>query len=196
MTSSSFDKDMLFYQAIQNILIAYYIKVAYSNKNLYKTQRNQILKLIIKSYLNKSKYKLVKRDLKSLVIWEKQSGLPLESKILEVYDLAEKYYINSDINSDLSKLYQSFNHLRKLCSLNVDAIEIDEIRDTYTLYVVKSDILQAFDDIGTWKGRSIRFLVPNDKRNEVVRYFKKTHLKVEKMKLKSPFHICFYLRLK
>lgn len=196
MTSSSFDKDLLFYQAIQNILIAYYIRVAYSKKKLYTIQKNQMLKPILKSYLNKSKYKPIKRELKGLVIWEKQSALSLENKLLEIYDLAEKYYVDSDSHSDLSKLYQSFTHIKKLCTLRIDVTENDENKDINTLYVTNDDIIQSFDKDGSWKGGAIRLLVPNNKREEVVRYFNKTHLRIkENENLKSPFHMGFFVCL-
>lgn len=171
------EKDLMFYEAVQNALISFYIKVAYQDKIICWVERNKILKGILKLLLNQKKYKLIKRDLKGLVIWEKKTGLSLESKLIEVYELAEKHYVNIEVDSDLIKLFQSLNHINRLCHLKLDAIDFDGKKDDKTLYVVEEDMVCAFNDEGVWlKGKSVRLLVPKEKKNKVVSYFQKTHL--------------------
>lgn len=177
---ASIDKDIMFFQAIQNILIGFYIRVAYEKKRLHRAQRNKLLKDAIKCYMAKRHYKEIKRDLKGLVIWERQTDFSLECKLLEIYDLAEKHYVSFEENSDVEKLYQSLNHLTRLYNLRVNIIGIDEQKENDTLYLVKSDITEAFDGQGNWlMTKPLRLFTPNDKLTKVFSYFDKTYLETK-----------------
>lgn len=130
-----------------NAQLHLFFKMAYSTGFTPIRSRNSILVQYLKPLVNQPEYKLVKKDIKKLLVTGRKSGADLQSKIEELSKLSLP---ESSYQTDLDHFIGFIHHTEKLLNTKVQYSTTKEI-DTTERYghclicLIDVDLNIAFD---------------------------------------------------
>ncbi|OLQ78276.1 hypothetical protein BIT28_25125 [Photobacterium proteolyticum] len=140
---SNFKYERLLSITIDNALLHLWITVASSGCYVPRGVRNQILVRWFKPKIKQAKYKLIKKELKSIFLAGKASGSLLEERLCELRELSQSY--RGRLN-DMHKLHYLLEHLREEHGIRADLSEGIVEYQPNTLYVSQKKLEQCFSD--------------------------------------------------
>jgi hypothetical protein len=134
--------DMLI-SLVNNALLHLYLCISESRGHTTLAKRNEILSRYLKSFVTTPAYKVIKKDIKLLLIVAKKGNL--EQKLKELNERC----IAVDSGSDLNRIFELFTLMRKTEYWHVEVIDgsAGEGKPN-VLYVLRDHLNYCFDDSG------------------------------------------------
>ncbi|WCE28805.1 DUF2913 family protein [Vibrio sp. SCSIO 43137] len=142
-TMSNYKYERLLSTTVDNALLHLWISVASSTKQVPRETRNQILVKWFKPKVKQPKYKLIKKELKSMLLVGREKGGLLEERLCELRKLSQHYRKKL---TDMHKLHYLLEHLREEHGINADLTEGVVEHQFNTLYVSQEKLESCFSD--------------------------------------------------
>ncbi|HAS6227693.1 TPA: DUF2913 family protein [Vibrio vulnificus] len=140
---SSYKYERLLSITIDNALLHLWISVASAGQHVPRETRNQILVKLFKPKVKQAKYKLIKKELKSIVLAGRDHSGLLEKRLCELRELSLGY--REKLN-DMHKLHYLLEHLREDYGIKADLSEGVVDYQPNTLYVSQEKLEQCFSE--------------------------------------------------
>lgn len=140
---SNYNYEQLLSTTIDNALLHLWISVASTGLCVPRRVRNQILVKWFKPKVKQAKYKLIKQELKSIVLAGKDPAVLLEERLCDLRELSQSY--REKLN-DMHKLHYLLEHLWEVHGIQADLSEGVVEYQPKTLYVSKKRLEESFSD--------------------------------------------------
>ncbi|HFQ4838935.1 TPA: DUF2913 family protein [Vibrio vulnificus] len=140
---SNYNYERLLSITVDNALLHLWITVASTNQCVPREVRNQILVKWFKPKVKQAKYKLIKKELKSIVVAGKKRAVLLEERLCDLRELSQSY--RKKLN-DMHKLHYLLEHLREEHDIYADLSECVVEYQPKTLYVSQKKLEGSFSD--------------------------------------------------
>lgn len=140
---SNYNYERLLSVTIDNALLHLWISVASTKKCVPRGIRNQILVKWFRPKIKQTDYKLIKKEIKSIVIAGKDPNVLLEERLCDLRELSQSY--REKLN-DMHKLHYLLEHLREGHGIQADLSEGVIEYQPKTLYVSQKRLEGSFSD--------------------------------------------------
>ncbi|EJX5613416.1 DUF2913 family protein, partial [Vibrio parahaemolyticus] len=124
-------------------LLHLFISVAYSERHVTREARNQILLRWFKPRLKQNKYRLIKKEIKSIILAGKEHHSLLEERLCDLRELSQHY--QTKLN-DMHKLHYLLEHLREEHGIKADLSDDITQYQPNTIYISKQHLEQCFSN--------------------------------------------------
>ena len=135
--------DQLLLETVDNALLHLYMAVAKATQFMPKKTRNERVVKWLKPKLTHSKYKLIKKEIKSLIQIGRHAKGDLERRLIELKSLSERVHHEMD---DVSRIYDLLNRLYDKHGIHSYLTDDHDTKKNDTLYLSKQDIIECFSD--------------------------------------------------
>jgi tRNA-binding EMAP/Myf-like protein len=139
---TNYEYERLLSATVDNALLYLWINVASSKRRVPTTARNKLLVAWLKPKIKDAKYKIIKSELKSMILSARDKNGRLEEGLIRLHELSQKH------RTQLNDMYK-FNHLlHQLKDLDY-ASELYEIKEQYdekTIYFSEEEIESCFTE--------------------------------------------------
>jgi len=134
------DYERLLSDTVDNALLFLWISVASSKKHVPTKARNQMLVTWLKPKVKSAKYKMIKNELKSMILSARDKNGRLEDGLIRLHELTQQH------RTRLSDMHQFNQLLRQLKDMGYasDIYELDQKYDEKTMYVSEKEMARCF----------------------------------------------------
>ncbi|KAA8597701.1 hypothetical protein F0Z19_3856 [Vibrio cyclitrophicus] len=140
---SNYKYEQLLSITIDNALLHLWISVATTEQYVSREARSQILVKWFKPKIKQAKYKLIKKDLRSIVLTGRANANLLEKRLCELRELSLS---NRKKVNDMHKLHYLLEHLNEDYGIKADLTEGVVEYQPNTLYVSKKNLEDCFSE--------------------------------------------------
>ncbi|RZP71908.1 DUF2913 family protein [Vibrio vulnificus] len=140
---SNYQYERLLSTTVDNALLHLWLSAAISKHYLPRESRNHILVKWIKPKVKLAKYRLIKKELKSMVQAGKERNSNLEARLCELSDLSRAY---REKITDIHKLHYLLEHLREEHGISADLSDGVTEHQPGTLYIEQRELETCFSE--------------------------------------------------
>ncbi|PSW30462.1 hypothetical protein C9J21_18580 [Photobacterium phosphoreum] len=131
--------------AIDNALLHLYCQIAITERFVPIAQRNTILSQFLKPKIKNTHYKIIKGDIKRMVLIGQRPGGNIEAKLNELRNMTMEY---KDKMNGAQHLFDLLNHLFDDHGFDSRLFDNDEITEKEVIYIIKEHLEHCFEPDG------------------------------------------------
>ena len=127
---------------IDNALLHLYCQIAITKRFVPITQRNTILCRFLKPKIKNAHYKIIKGDIKRMILIGQRPGGNIEAKLNELRKMTMEY---KDKMNGAQHLYDLLNHLFDDHGFDSQLFNNDEITEKEIIYIIGEHLENCFE---------------------------------------------------
>ena len=127
---------------IDNALLHLYCQIAITERFVPIAQRNTILSRFLKPKIKNAHYKIIKGDIKRMVLISQRPGGNIEAKLNELRKMAMEY---KEKMNGAQHLYDLLNHLFDDHGFDSRLFDNDEITEKEVIYIIADHLENCFE---------------------------------------------------